>query len=441
MAVMLAVLVALQPSEPPPDASPAPEHAAAVLTATGHQMLAMADNAIAADREDIAVKILSVLLRDAERSIRNEARFRLAMLASRRKDWTEAGTQLRAILDEEPDAQRVRLELARVQAEMGDLEASRRTLREVQAGGLPPDVARLVERFSAALRERKPFGASFQIAIAPDSNVNRATRSETLGTVLGNFDLDEAARRTSGIGLAVGSEAYFRHPFAASTSLVVRAGFSGNFYREAHFDDLTAVVSAGPELPLGGGRANLLAGVQRRWFGGDRYSDGIDASFTWQRTVGRRAQLRAGLGAARINYRLNDQQDGTTLSGFAGVERALGSRSGLSLSLGVTRQIARGPAYSSTGGQLTTSAWREFGRTTFLVTTTYQHLEADERLAIYPQRRKEDFLRFSVGAILRSLNWKGWAPQVKVIWERNWSPIEIYSYERWRSEFGIVRAF
>lgn len=421
--------------------APDREGAVAELTATGPELLVMATKALASGREDIAVRILLVLVRDPDLHVRNEARFRLALIAGRDEDWSAAGLWLRAILDEEPGAQRARLELARVQAEMGDIDGARRTLRQAQAGSLPPDVARLVDRFSSALRERKPFGFSVDLAIAPDSNVNRATRSTTLGTVIGDFDLDEEARKTSGTGIKVGAEAYYRHALSADLSLLARGGVSGNFYREGRFNDLLAVVSVGPEFDAFSGRANLLFGAQQRWFGGDRFYNSLDANVQWQKALGRRAQLRTGLGVSRINYRSNDLQDAYVVSGFTGFERALGTRAGAGVTLGGARQIAREPAYSQVSGQVTATGWREFGRSTVFLSATYLHLEADRRLALYRHRRKEDFLRFSLGATLRALQWHGWAPQVRVIYERNSSPIEVYRYDRWRGEFGVVRAF
>ena len=69
---------------------------------------------------------------------------------------------------------------------------------------------RLVDRYSAALRAQKPLGASFELAIAPDSNINRATRSDTLGTVLGDFTLNQDAQARSGVGLALRGQVYGR---------------------------------------------------------------------------------------------------------------------------------------------------------------------------------------------------------------------------------------
>ena len=76
--------------------------------------------------------------------------------------------------------------------------------------GLPPAVARLVDRYSEALRAARPCGASLEIALAPDSNINRATRSDTLGTVLGDFDIDKDSKAKSGTGLSLHGQAYRR---------------------------------------------------------------------------------------------------------------------------------------------------------------------------------------------------------------------------------------
>ncbi|MXI40479.1 tetratricopeptide repeat protein, partial [Escherichia coli] len=95
--------------------------------------------------------------------LRTEARFRLATLLARQGRKRDAALLLRQILDEKPDAQRVRLELASLLAELGDLSAARLELRAVSAGPLPPEVRLLVERTALALRSVKPFGASLQL--------------------------------------------------------------------------------------------------------------------------------------------------------------------------------------------------------------------------------------------------------------------------------------
>jgi molecular chaperone DnaK len=80
------------------------------------------------------------------------------MLADKEKKYREGAVLLREILDEKPDAARVRLELARLQAEMGNRAAAERELRAAEAAGLPPEVERMVqeaERHAGEDRRRR----------------------------------------------------------------------------------------------------------------------------------------------------------------------------------------------------------------------------------------------------------------------------------------------
>ena len=68
-------------------------------------------------------------------------------------------------------------------------------------------------------------------------------------------------------------------------------------------------------------------------------------------------------------------------------------------------------------------------------------LHADERLLLFPDRRRDDYARLSVGASFRQLQYAGFAPVLRFSIERNHSSIALYDYRRTRTEFGIARAF
>jgi hypothetical protein len=148
------------------------------------QMFDLASQAEQKQDTALAVQIYKALANDPSLDVRNEARFRHAKLMVRDRRLNEAAVLYRAILDEKPDAQRVRLELAGVLAQMGEVGRARRELRQAQAGGLPPDVAHVVDQFQAALRSYKPLGGSFELGLAPSTNINRATSANTINTVI-----------------------------------------------------------------------------------------------------------------------------------------------------------------------------------------------------------------------------------------------------------------
>lgn len=353
----------------------------------------------------------------------------------------DAAILLRAILDEQPSAQRVRLELARVLDLMGDESGARRALREAQAGGLPPDVARLVDRYSAALRAQKPLGANLDIALAPDSNINRATRSQTLGTVLGDFVLDEAAKQRSGVGLALRGQGYARLPLAGTTKLFGRVSASADLYRDGAFIDLALAAAAGPEIRSGADRFSIEAGGLLRWYGGQSYSRAATIGFNLFHPLGRTSQLRATAAVAFVDNRMNRLQDGRSYSASLSYERALSSRSGIGLTLGTDRQSLRDPGYSTWAGQATLLGYREAGPVTLVATIGFGRLKADQRLLLFPRARADQSYRASLGATFRNFRVGTFAPFVRATYERNQSRIAIYDFRKVRTEIGVNRAF
>jgi hypothetical protein len=347
----------------------------------------------------------------------------------------------RKILDEQPRAQRVRLELARTLDLLGDEPGARRALREAQAGGLPTEVARFVDLYSEALRAQKPFGGSIQLAIAPDSNINRATRSDTLGTVFGDFVLDEGARQRSGVGLAIGAQGYGRLRLGETANLLARVSGSADLYKHREFNDLSLGLSAGPEFRLGGARVTAELGIGRRWFGGKAYATTGTAGLTYLQPLGRRSQVQAGAAFGLIDNHRNPLQRGRTYSLSVSYDRALSARSGIGAALAAERQDLNDPGYSTTAGQVTLYGYRDFGPMTLIGSLSHGRLSADERLLLYPDVRREKLYRASLGITFRQLVVGELAPSIRLTAERNRSSIEIFDYRRTRTEFVLTRAF
>lgn len=378
--------------------------------------------------------------RDIE--LRTEARFRLAMmLADKQKKYREAAIELRKILDEKPKAARIRLELARMHALLGNVGAAERELRAAEATGLPPEVEQLVRFYAGALSARKRFGGSIEVAIAPDSNINRATKSDTLGTVIGDFTLDEAAKARSGVGLSLRGQSYLRVPLGSRVDLLTRLSGSTDIYRDHAFDDYILGVQTGPEITSGADRITLSAGPSWRWYGTDPYSFTFGGAASWQHPLGKRTRLRVDGGVARVDNRRNDLQDSTVWSLSAGLDRAFSARFGGGIQLYGSRDAARDPGYATATGGAQAYFYRELGKITAVATVGYSHLEADERLALYPNRRIDDRFTASLSATFRQVRIGGFSPLARIKWERNSSTIELYDFDRVAAEFGIASAF
>ena len=143
-----------------------------------------------------------------------------------------------------------------------------------------------MDRYSQALRAARPVGASIEVAIAPDSNINHATRSDTLGTILGDFEIDEDSKAESGLGLSLRGQAYRRVALGeGDNSLLVRAsGFADN-YGKPGFNDIAAELALGPELRLGRNRVNVEIAASQQWFGQEPFMRTARLGATWTRSV------------------------------------------------------------------------------------------------------------------------------------------------------------
>jgi hypothetical protein len=439
---MLAILLAAATAAPPSPAVADPQVSdRRKLILTPAEMFKLAE--IATIRGDLttASAIYAALERNPDSDIRAEARFRYARQLLGEKRNSDAALLLRRLIDEKPGATVARLELAHALQLLGEPDAALRELRAAQASGLPPSVARLVDRYSEALRASRPFGASFEIALAPDSNINRATRSDTLGTIFGDFDIGKDGKAKSGTGLSIQAQAYRRLPIGADNSLLVRLSSDADLYRKMGFNDIAVDLAAGPELRLGRNQLNFEAGATQRWFGQKPFMRSARLGATWVRPIGSLMQLRLSGSAALIDNQMNDLQDGKAFSGKLDLERALSATTGIGVNLARDRQSLKDPGYSTTGWRAGLLGWRDIGRMTFTAAAEIGKLHADDRLQLFPDKRSDRYSSFSLGATFRQLQWHGFAPVTRFSIERNRSTIEFYDYRRTRSEVGIVRAF
>lgn len=397
----------------------------------------------AVQRGDLAAAEMTfrALFEDPDPKVRAEARFRLAKLAAATGRTSEAAVLLRRVLDEHPKAVPARLELAALLSKMGDEKSALRELRAVRTTDLPLNVARFVDRWSASLQASRPFGLHLELALAPDSNVNRATRSDTLGTVLGDFTFTEDAKAKSGVGAAMRGAAYARLGVTGGLDLVVRAVTDVSLYRDKEFNDIFAELSAGPEFVLAGTRFTAELGLSRRWYGMEPYQQQLRLSASATRPLGPVAQGRLDASLRWSDNKVNNLQHGRGLTLVGRYERALTPQLSISGAVTMDRFKASDDAYSTRAWFAGLTAYRDIGRVTLSLGAEIGRLKGDERLAILPEAREDRFSRVSLGAVFRRFTVGGFAPLTRLVVERNRSNIEYHDFKRTRTEFGVTRAF
>jgi len=447
-----AMPVAMQAVSAPTPAPPLQDDGTVTLDAAA--LFRLAERAEAADDLAGAETAYRALAEDPDPELHTEARFRLALiLADRRGQPAAAAALLDRILAEKPGAARARLELARIEAQMGHRSAAARALGAVRAAPLPAEVERMVRFFANRLAEARPLAGDLQISALADSNVNRATRSDTLGTIIGDFQLDRDARARPALGLGIQAQGLARIRLARRqtgsalaaaelpSNLQVRLVTNAELYRASRFSSVGVSLLAGPDLASGKDRLRLAAGPSWRWYGGRPFSVGWGGTAEWVHPIGQRARLRMETAVTSSTNRRNALQDGMIYTASLSLDRVLSQRSGGGLQVQASRTTAADPGYADVSAGATAYFYRTAGAATFLLSGSYQRLEADARVFLYPRRRQDDRWSALASASLDKSLAAGFAPFLRLRAERNRSTLTLYAYTRFAAEAGLSRSF
>lgn len=440
MIVAAALLIAIKSGSLQPETRPTTKDVP-MLRLNAAQMFRLAE--LAQAKSDLATEfaIYTALEINPDSYVRAEARFRHAKRLLELKRNREAALLLRRVVDEKPDALSARLQLARALQLLGDTNAALRELRAAQSAGLPPTVAQLIDRYSTALRAQRSYGASFEFALAPDSNINRATRSDTLGTVFGDFHIADDAKAKSGTGVSLNGQAFRRFSIGGDADVLFRLSGFADVYRQSSFNNIAVDLAAGPELNLGRGRLQIELGATQRWYGQKPYIRSERLAATFAHALGSRTLLRLSGSAAMLDNQISDLQDGKSYSARFQLERALTPTTGIAPSLSFDRQALNEPGYATTGWRAGLTGWHDVGRMTFTAGMEMGRTRGDAKLLLFPEARRDRYSRLSIAASFRQIEYGGFAPVIRFSIERNRSNIAFDDYRRARTEFAMVRAF
>ena len=219
---------------------------------------------IANNRLDDAKRLLERVL--AANPDDSEGLFLEATIAVAQKDYDGAISLYRRILVREPNAERVRLDLARAFFLKGDYDNADRQFRFARAGNIDDAVKANVDRYLSEINRLREWTVNFALALAPDTNQNAATSANQVNIFGLPFDLDKAARKQSGVGVAgyIGGE---WSPLLADN---VKARIGGNLarvdYSGGKFDDMIVSAYGGPQFLFANWDFSMLASGFERWY-------------------------------------------------------------------------------------------------------------------------------------------------------------------------------
>jgi outer membrane protein len=416
--------------------------ASATENLTAAQLFEAADSAVTQGQYETAITLLTALTNDPNDDYRAEARVRLARIHVALGTLRTAATWYQKVLDEKPNSVAARVELARVLAQLGEEGAAERQLRRAAAApGLPDDVSRALGRIGAGLRSNAPIGGSFQLGIAPDSNINRATNAQQVDIFGLPFALNEDGQAQSGIGVTVNAGGFVRRKFNANSRLVAQVSIDADLYKKSDFNDISVAANIGPEIR--GGRSIFRPSVSagRRWLGANKLYDFYGISTSLQRSISKTSQIRIVTSVTNFDYPTRADLSGPIYSLALAYEREITPRLSSRVGINAARTDANAPSNASNtvGGDITLS--RDAGRFTVFSRIGYSYTKGDAPFVAFATNRRDNLYDAEIGLVFRQISALGLSPLIRVKRTENKSPITIFDFKRTRFEFALTRSF
>ncbi len=315
------------------------------------ELLVLAEKLVSDGKYDEARPLVAALR--AAPSMAIPYNFLDGMIAMKNGDAGTATSRFRAILKDNPDQTRVRLELAKALLMQGKYSAADYHLRlAMNDEGLPEDISRMIGNARSVIRSKRKFRFGFDFGFAPDTNINSATAAETVDINFGPnrvpISLDDTARARSGMGATASLYAGMRLPVGGAVSLVSDFDADSVTYKNNDFSDYSLQFAAGPELALSDRTDVRLQGVGLyRWYGGKVAAKQFGAKVTLQHEFGRSQRVAFQIDTRRTASELNTGYTGWQLGANATFEQVVGRSAILSASLLARRDTMRADFYSS----------------------------------------------------------------------------------------------
>jgi hypothetical protein len=414
----------------------------AVFSTDTAGVLRVAEAMMVAGRPEEALDLIRSM-RSEDRSL-FDVRFAEAMVLMQLGRFSEAEPLLAALVQARPDLTRVRLEHGRALARLGRLGSAERQLQRSLADAPPPGVLSTVRTLLASLRERRRFFGSGSFGLAPDSNINVGSNADSVDLFGIPFDLDPSARQRSGIGVTGQAEIGWRQPLARNLAGIARANVIARIYPQpdTNADDVTAELRLGVERQSRTFQITPEASILRRVFAGQGFATAVGGGLRFETAVASNWFTSIVTDARRFKHDRNPELDGWSGSVRAEFHHPLNASTLLSTAATVARAGAEDPGYANWFKEIDASLNKDWaGGWATTVSGGIGHLEGDAALLAFEQARDDWRLRTSFSIAQRRLQMLGLMPVVRLTYDRTWSPVAIFSFERARMEFSLARAF
>lgn len=365
------------------------------------------------------------------------ARFYLALAAKGQQRHDEAIGEFRALLAEDPQFNRVRLELAHTLYITNQDEAAHHHFDLVLgASGTNPNLENTVRSYLGAIDGRRRWDFSAYFTIAPSTNMNQGGESRVVYLNGLPFVINDANLKKSGVGINAGFQGSYRQPVNERLDIIFSGGLHTKTFRDDDFNTALGTVSVGPRYKFDWGFLGLYGLIENQWHAQENYSLSFGGLLSGSVRLGPKNVLYGDLLCSR--RRFDDDwsnqdltyQDGHVCSATGRLDHYVDSAT-LVRVLGGGGQERTSLTHSDNDSWFAgAGVYRELplGLTVYLQ-ALYTEKQYDGDYPTLTEARHDQRWDFSVNLTKRDWVFWGFAPQVQYTYTTNASNVPFHQYD------------
>ena len=403
-----------------------------------------AQEALAQGKAHEAMALLAPLYASGEAD--NQSLFLLAMSAKQLDDWAASERYLAELLQREPAAVRVKLELAEVYFHNGQPKKAKQLLLEAKKANPPTRVGENIDAFLAFIEYGAPkaWNAYASLGLMHDSNANQGPNIDTILIYNLPFTLDRDARGNSDWAHILKAGANYTH--ALQNGLALQAGIHLNYlgyWRLDSFDTASLSFSAGPSWSAGAWKFSIPYVLNPVRFGHSQsyysISQGLAPQVGYQ--ISPRLLVQGSMALQDKRYKDNSPRNSDAFTFNSSMRYSLSESSYLSLGGYVGEEQSDIDIASNRSHGIGIDYFKAFSKHLSLhISPAYSRTDYDGIEAAYEKGRKDTRYDFSA-----SLNYliASWNANLTLSFTASYnrSSIEMYRYTRRQTMVSLTKNF
>ncbi|GLQ53774.1 surface lipoprotein assembly modifier [Devosia nitrariae] len=364
------------------------------------------------------------------------------IIRQRQGRTSEAIDIFRAILSAAPDFTPARMELARALRVSGDTEAAYHHFEILSRAGDHPVLRQMAATAMSAIAADRPYGFSGHVALLPSTNVNKGSGRTTFTAGGLEFVIDDDSRAASGIGLAVGGDAFGRLQLGNAHALTAALGLDIRKYENADFDEASLEGELMLSHETAAFRLDLGPTGAFHWQGWEPYLVQYGVAARFAAPLSPRDLVTLSFEALAQDYVDLDYRDGWRLTTAASFQHAVSPSLSVWVSLGGTLERTEREHLDHSDVVAGLGVSKEWAGG--LITTLFGSYEYHGYLGNYPATsapRRDDKVALGVTLSHRAINLGGFTPQASYQYSRQFSNVGFFDYDSHDLNLGLSKKF